>query len=124
MTVKILIVDDDQRLSSVYAMALKANGFDVTIAGGGQEGITKVLELKPDLVVLDMMMPAVSGKDVLEAMKGSSETKDIKVVMFSALSDKDLRTKVLTLGADEYIIKSQLTIVQVIDKIKEVLARP
>lgn len=115
---KILLVEDDDALANVYQTRLQAEGFDVKRVPNGEDALSTALQYKPDLVLLDVMMPKVSGFDVLDIMRNTPETANIKVIMLTALSqdtDKDRATK---LGADDYLVKSQVVIADVVDRIK------
>lgn len=119
---KILIIDDDERLVSVYSMALRSSKYEVETSPSGKEGMDKIAVFKPDLVVLDAMMPAMSGVDVLETLRSTPETKNLKVIMFTAVSDDKMKEKVLSLGVSDYIVKSQLTIVEVVERVDKAIA--
>ena len=83
---KILLVEDDDALASVYQTRLQAEGFDVKRVSNGEDALAAALEYKPDLVILDVMMPKVSGFDVLDIMRNTPETAKIKIIMLTALS--------------------------------------
>jgi DNA-binding response OmpR family regulator len=121
---KILIVDDDERLVSVYAMALRSSKYEVDTAPTGDIGIAKINEFKPDLVVLDAMMPAMSGVEVLETIRKTPDIEKLKVIMFTAVSDDRMKEQVLALGVSDYIVKSQLTIVEVVERVDKALNAP
>lgn len=121
MAAKILIIDDDERLTNVYAMALRSSKYEVETSPGGNEGMAKIAEFKPDLVILDAMMPAVSGVEVLQTIRSNPEIKDLKVILFTAVSDDKMKEKILALGVSDYIVKSQLTIVEVIERVDKVI---
>lgn len=118
---KILIVDDDERLVSVYAMALRSSKYEVDTAPTGDLGIEKINEFKPDLVVLDAMMPEMSGVEVLETIRKTPAVKDLKVIMFTAVSDDRMKEQVIALGVSDYIVKSQLTIVEVVQRVDKAI---
>src|SRR5665647_1130690 len=115
MSAKILIIDDDERLTDVYSMALRVSNYKVEHISSGKDSIKYIAKLKPDLVVLDAMMPNISGIEVLKLIRNTPSTKDIKVIMFTALSDEGMKKKILALGVSDYIVKSQLTISQVVE---------
>lgn len=117
MSKKILIIDDDERLVGLYAMALKNQGYEVETSLDGKTGLSKIAEAKPDLVLLDVMMPVVSGFVTLDTIKSMPDTENIKVVMLTALSDDKMKERALSLGADDYIVKTQLNVVEVIERI-------
>ena len=117
MSKKILIIDDDERLVGLYAMALKNQGYEVETSLDGKTGLSRIAEVKPDLVLLDAMMPVVSGFVTLDTIKSTPDTENIKVVMLTALSDDKMKERALTLGADDYIVKTQLNVAEVIERI-------
>src|SRR5213080_4500495 len=83
---RILLVEDDDALANVYLTRLQAEGFDVRRVANGEEALATALSYKPDLVLLDVMMPKVSGFDVLDILRNTPETTDLKIVMLTALS--------------------------------------
>ena len=115
---KILLVEDDDALASVYLKRLQAEGFDVKRVPNGEEALAAAIEYKPNLVVLDIMMPKVSGFEVLDIMRNTPETAKVKIVVLSALSQDSDKERAMSLGADDYLVKSQVVISDVIEKIK------
>lgn len=119
---RILLVEDDDSLANVYTARLQAEGFDVRRVANGEEALAAALSYKPDLVVLDVMMPKVSGFDVLDILRNTPETASLKIVMLTALSQESDVERAKQLGVDEYLIKSQVVIADVVDKIRQHLA--
>lgn len=115
---KILLVEDDDALASVYQTRLQAEGFDVKRVPNGEDALAGALEYHPDLVVLDVMMPKVSGFDVLDILRNTPETAKVKVVMLTALSQDSDKERAQSLGADDYLVKSQVVIADVVERIK------
>ena len=115
---KILFVEDDDALAGVYLVRLQAEGFDVKRVANGEEALAAATEYKPDLVLLDVMMPKVSGFDVLDILRNTPETANLKVVMLTALSQEADRKRAEELGVDDYLVKSQVVITDVIDRLK------
>ena len=115
---KILLVEDDDGLANVYKMRLETEGFTVKRVPNGEDALAAAIEFKPDLIVLDVMMPKVSGFDVLDILRNTPETANIKVVMLTALSQDTDKQKAEKLGADDYMVKSQVVIADVIERIK------
>jgi len=115
---RILLVEDDDALANVYLMRLQAEGFDVRRVSNGEDALASALSYKPDLVVLDVMMPKVSGFDVLDILRNTPETANLKVVMLTALSQESDKQRAESLGVDDYMVKSQVVIADVIDRIK------
>ncbi len=115
---KILLVEDDDALASVYQTRLQAEGFDVKRVPNGEDALAAALEYKPDLTLLDVMMPKVSGFDVLDILRNTPETAKIKVIMLTALSQDSDKERAKNLGVDDYLVKSQVVIADVVDRIK------
>lgn len=118
---KIMLVEDDKSLREIYSIRLVAEGYDVVSAGDGEEALAMAVQQKPDLIVSDVMMPKISGFDMLDILRSTPETKDIKVIMMTALSSDDQRQRGESLGADKYLVKSQVGIEDVVNAVKEVL---
>lgn len=116
---KILLVEDDDALASVYVTRLQAEGFDIKRVPNGEDALAAAISYKPDLVVLDVMMPKVSGFDVLDIMRNTPETANAKVIMLTALSQDADKQRAMNLGADDYLVKSQVVIADVVDRIKQ-----
>ena len=115
---KILLVEDDTALSSVYESRLKLEGFDVATVANGEEALSKAVEFKPDLVVLDAMMPKINGFDVLDILRNTPETTNVHVIMLTALSQPTDKERAKALGADDYLVKSQVVISDVVERIR------
>jgi DNA-binding response OmpR family regulator len=115
---KILFVEDDDALAGVYLVRLQAEGFEVKRVSNGEEALAAATEYKPDLVLLDVMMPKVSGFDVLDILRNTPETANLKVVMLTALSQEADRKRAEELGVDDYLVKSQVVITDVIERLK------
>ena len=118
---KILLVEDDNGLREIYNIRLTAEGYDVVAAGDGEQALAVAVQEKPDLVISDVMMPKISGFDMLDILRQTPETKDIKVIMMTALSSEDQRERGNSLGADRYLVKSQVGIEDVVNAMHEVL---
>ncbi len=116
---KILLVEDDNSLAGVYETRLQAEGFDIRRVANGEEALSSALEYKPDLIVLDVMMPRVSGFDVLDILRNTPETNNMKIIMLTALSQDSDRERAEALGVDDYLVKSQVVIADVVARIKQ-----
>lgn len=119
---KILLVEDDKSLREIYGVRLLAEGYDIVSAGDGEEALAMAIKERPQLIVSDVMMPKISGFDMLDILRSTTETKDIKVIMMTALSSEDQRARGEQLGADRYLVKSQVGIEDVVRTVHEVLA--
>ncbi|MCA9324841.1 response regulator [Candidatus Saccharibacteria bacterium] len=115
---RILLVEDDDALANVYLMRLQAEGFDTRRVNNGEDALAAALSYKPDLVLLDVMMPKVSGFDVLDILRNTPETANLKIVMLTALSQESDKERADSLGVDEYLVKSQVVIADVIERIR------
>ena len=118
---KILIIEDEKFLLEMYDMRLKKAGFEVLTASEGKEGIHLACEHKPKLIVLDIVMPEMSGYEVLRMLKKDPDTKDIPVLVFSNLGQEEEIAKGFDLGADDYIVKTEITPTQLVEKIQAML---
>lgn len=122
---KILLVEDDQSLREIYGIRLTAEGYEIVPAGDGEQALALAVREKPDLIISDVMMPKISGFDMLDILRSTPETKDIKVIMMTALSSEDQRERGEALGADRFLVKSQVGIEDVVNAVHEVLdAKP
>ena len=118
---KILLVEDDKNLREIYGVRLLAEGYDIVSAGDGEEALAMAIKERPSLIVSDVMMPKISGFDMLDILQSTTETKDIKVIMMTALSGEDQRQRGEQLGAARYLVKSQVGIEDVVRAVHEVL---
>lgn len=119
---KILLVEDDTALASVYKSRLELEGFDVAHVQNGELALSKALEYKPDLIVLDAMMPKINGFDVLDILRNTPETANVRIIMLTALSQPSDKERAKDLGADDYLVKSQVVISDVVERIKHHLS--
>ncbi|MDR1300452.1 MAG: response regulator [Candidatus Nomurabacteria bacterium] len=115
---KILLVEDDLALAQVYKSRLELEGFEVLHSEDGEKALTEVIDFMPDLILLDVMMPKINGFDVLDILRNAPQTKDVNVIMLTALSQPKDMERAADLGADEYLIKSQVVIGDVVNHIK------
>ncbi len=120
---KILIVEDDIPLRDMYKTRLKYEGYEVSVASDGEEALEKAVKEQPDVILLDIMMPKVSGFDVLDILKNTKTTRNIPVIIMTVLEQESNKVKGLVAGAEDYLIKSQSMPQDVINKIKEVLKK-
>lgn len=120
-TKKILLVEDDKSLREIYGVRLLAEGYDIVSASDGEEALAKVIKERPHLIISDVMMPKISGFDMLDILRSTTETRDVKVIMMTALSSEDQRERGKSLGADRYLVKSQVGIEDVVRAVHEVL---
>lgn len=121
---KILLVEDDKSLREIYGVRLLAEGYDIVSASDGEEALAMAIKERPDLILSDVMMPKISGFDMLDILRSTTETKDIRVIIMTALSSDEQRSRGETLGADLFLVKSQVGIEDVVTAIKETLMKP
>lgn len=117
----ILLVDDDLTLREMYEERLKAEGYEIIQATNGEEALQKAKESKPNIILLDIMMPKINGFDVLKQLKADAEMKDTPVIILTALIQDVDRLQGQKLGAADYIVKSETMPGEVIEKIKKAL---
>ncbi len=116
---KILLVEDDEVLASVYHARLEMEDFEVMEVHDGEQALTAALKYRPDLMILDAMMPKISGFDVLDILRNTPETMNLQIIILTALSQESDRERAEKLGVDEYLVKSQVMISDVIEKVRE-----
>lgn len=118
---KILIVEDDKFISKMYFKKFEVDGFEVELAGNGAEGLEKMVSFKPDLVLMDIMMPKMNGIDALEKAKAEDNLKNIPILILTNLSSTDDAQSAVKKGAIGYLVKSDYTPAQIVEKVKELL---
>ena len=119
---KILLVEDDMALSAVYRSRLEIEGFDVREANNGEDALSATVEYRPDLILLDVMMPKISGFDVLDILRNTPETANVRIIMLTALSQPKDKERAESLGVDDYLVKSQVVIGDVVARVKHHLS--
>ncbi len=115
---KILLVEDDVALAAVYRSRLELENFETREVNNGEQALQAVQEFKPDLILLDAMMPKVNGFDVLDILRNTPETANVRVIMLTALSQPKDKERAEALGVDDYLVKSQVVIGDVVDRVK------
>jgi DNA-binding response OmpR family regulator len=121
---RILLVEDDTSLAEIYKLRLETEGFEVNHCADGEQALSTALQFHPDLVLLDIMMPKISGFDVLDILRQTPETANAKIIVLTALSRPDDKIKAKALGADEFMVKSQIVISDIIERIRQHLGIP
>ena len=124
MAKKILIVEDDLALLDVYQIRFKNDGYQVFRAHDGEEAITQALHHQPDLMVCDIMMPKLSGFDMLEVISKQTRLKKMKIIVMSALAEKEDKDRAEKLGVHHYLVKSESTLDDIVTATKNFLAKP
>ncbi|HET7528893.1 MAG TPA: response regulator [Candidatus Saccharimonadales bacterium] len=118
---KILLVEDDNNLREIFQMRLEAEGYQTVTAADGEEGLVVAMKEKPDLVIADVMMPKLSGFEMVENLRSAPEMKDTKVVMMTALGQAEDQARGEKLGVVKYLVKSQVTLEDFAGVVKEIL---
>ena len=116
---KLLVVDDDEILLDMYKERLQMSGYDVTAVTNGSAALKQVEKLMPDVILLDIMMPKISGFDVLKKLKDNDKTKNIPVIILTALSQENNRKQGMQMGASDFIIKAETMPKDVVAKIEK-----
>lgn len=119
---KVAIVEDDQAISQMYRFKFEAEGFDVETADNGKLGLELVEKMKPDIILLDLMMPEMTGDEMLAALRKTSWGKDIKVVILTNKGEQEIPPSVRNLNVSAVILKADMTPRQVADVIKKTLS--
>lgn len=117
----ILIADDEEATRDLYKLRLSKEPFKIIFAASGKETLDKAIQQRPDLILLDIMMPQKSGMEVLENLKKNPKTKEIPVLMLTVLPHEEIKKEALELGAADYLIKSQITPSKVVRFVKKTL---
>jgi adenylate cyclase len=107
--VQVLLVEDDQEFAEMYRLKLEADGYEVSIAEDGEEGLRLALAMRPDLVFLDIRMPRLDGLEMLERLRRDPVTAELPVVILSNYGEDELRKRGFDLGALEWLIKANVT---------------
>lgn len=115
---KILLVEDDEALAQMYKQRLEAEGFETEHVANGEDALSAAVRYRPDLILLDAMMPKISGFDVLDILRNTPDTANMHIIMLTALSQAKDKERAENLGVDDYLVKSQVVIADVIDRIR------
>ncbi len=118
---KIAIVEDDPVISQMYRMKFEADGFDVKLADNGKRGVALIEDFRPDMILLDLQMPEMTGDEVLEKIRKEAWGKDIPVIILTNLGAEEAPKSLKGLGIHSYIVKAEFTPRQVVQRVKEAL---
>ncbi|HLD31649.1 MAG TPA: response regulator [Patescibacteria group bacterium] len=121
--VGVLLVEDDVFLANIYKTKFEMEGFNVFLAENGEAALEEVKKKKPEIILLDILLPKLDGFAVLEKIKADKTTKDIPVILLTNLGQKDDVEKGLEMGAVDYLIKAHFKPSEVVDKVKKVLKK-
>jgi DNA-binding response OmpR family regulator len=120
---KILLIEDDLMLVKAYEQHLSNGGYEVSVEKDGSKAIEKIKEIKPDLILLDVLLPSQSGIEILKKIKEEQDTSNCKVIVISNVSDDDTLSEVMELGVTNYFVKSEHSLDHLISKVEEVLSK-
>lgn len=123
MATKVAIVEDDQAISQMYRLKFEAEGYEVETAENGKLGLEMVEKLRPNIILLDLMMPEMTGDQMLEKLRKTDWGKNIKVVILTNMGEQELPPKVKELGVSAVILKADMTPRQVAELVKQQLAK-
>lgn len=118
---RVLLVEDDVFLAGIYQKKFEMDGYKITVADNGESALVEVKKKKPDIVLLDILLPKLDGFAVLDRLKADPETKDIPIILLTNLGQKDDVQKGLEAGAVDYLIKAHFKPSEVVQKVKDVL---
>jgi CheY-like chemotaxis protein len=118
-----MLVEDDTNLSEIYAARMSAEGYNIVSARDGEEALAIAAKEKPDLIISDVMMPKISGFEMLDILRNTDGLKNTKVIMLTALGQAEDKQRSETLGADRYLVKSQVTLEDIVKAAQELLTR-
>jgi DNA-binding response OmpR family regulator len=118
---KVLLVEDDNNLREIYEARLQAEGYETVTASDGEQALVIAKDAKPDLVISDVMMPKISGFEMLDILRNTDGLKDVKVIMLTALGQSEDKTRADQLGADKYLVKSQVTLEDIVKTAHQLL---
>src|SRR5271156_1007093 len=119
---KLLLVEDDNNLREIYEARLQAEGYTIVTAKDGEEALVVAKAEKPDLIISDIMMPKISGFEMLDILRNTENLKSVPVIMLTALGQNDDQQRADKLGADRYLVKSQVTLEDIVRVAHELLA--
>ena len=118
---KIAIIEDDPVISQMYRMKFEADGFDVQLANDGKKGVALVEHFSPDIILMDLQMPEMSGDEALTQIRKSDWGKSIPVIILTNLGEEEAPKTIRSLGIHSYIVKAELTPRQVVQRVKDAL---
>lgn len=122
MANKILLVEDDTALAQMYETLLSNHGYEVKHCADGEKALSMATAYNPELILLDIMMPKLSGLDVLDILRNTPSTSQAKIIILTALGDPADRQKAMELGANDFLVKPEVSTTEVIERIQDVLA--
>lgn len=121
MPIKIAIIEDDQAISQMYRMKFEVEGFDVETAENGKLGLELAEKMRPDIILLDLMMPEMNGDEMLQQLRSSDWGKDIKVIILTNMGEQEAPASLKSLDVRRFIVKAEMTPRQVAEMVKKEL---
>lgn len=119
---RIVIIEDDIAISEMYRLKLQSEGYEVQVAKNGRDGLELIQKLKPDMILLDLMMPEMTGEELLQELRKTEEGKKVKVVVLTNIGENELPESLRAM-VDRYIVKAYYTPQQVVDLVKDSLKK-
>ena len=119
--IRVLLIDDDPFIADMYILKLRAERFQIEVARDGKEGLKRVVEFDPDVVLLDIVMPGLDGFQVLEELRKKGDRR--KIILLTNLGQKEDVERGMRLGADDYVIKAHFTPSEVVEKVRSILQK-
>lgn len=120
---KIAIIEDDQAIAQMYRLKFEADGYDVQVAEDGKLGLELIESMKPDIILLDIMMPNMTGDKMLEKLRSMPWGKDIRVIILTNMGEQEAPASLKELGVSSFIVKAEMTPRQVAELVKETLSK-
>jgi DNA-binding response OmpR family regulator len=121
--IKIALIEDDMAIVQMYRMKFEHEGYEVETAADGGGGLELISTFKPDVVLLDLMMPNMNGLDMLKQLRSQANGRDAKVIVLTNMGDTETATRVYKMAADDYIVKAEMTPKQVTERVQALLAK-
>jgi len=123
MTHKLAIIEDDPAISQMYRMKFETEGYKVETAENGKIGLDMIEKMKPDMVLLDLMMPEMNGDEMLEIMRATEWGKDVPVIVLTNMGEQEIPEKIEKLGINAFILKDEMTPKQVEELVKKEISK-
>lgn len=120
---KVAIIEDDPAIIQMYKLKFETEGYDVQTAGDGLTGLELIESFKPNAVLLDLMMPNMNGMEMLSKLRSMADGRDVKVLVLTNMGDTETATKVYKMAADDYIVKAEMTPLQVVERVRNLLKK-
>ena len=120
--IKVAIIEDDPSIVQMYQLKFTTEGYNVQTAGDGEAGLALIESYQPDVVLLDLMMPGMTGFEMLSKLRGTANGMHTKVIVLTNMGDTETATRVFKMSANDYIVKAEFTPMQVVERVRKLLA--